>query len=212
MLLQVLPLVLALSGQVAAQQAPPPVTSPPAQVAPAQVQTAPRTPPPPYNEKLDAKAAIETAIHGAATDDIRVLINWGANDDPGSKAFAKVRSAPEIARSEPSFFSDEYKVVNVNVGHLDANVDLAKSYGVTLSADALPALTLLDAKGKVIANTTAAALRPENDPAGIDAPKLAAFLKSHQAPPPNDTAKFEAAVKQAKKADKTVFVWFSAPW
>jgi hypothetical protein len=212
MLLQVLPIVLALSGQVTAQT-PPPATPPPAPVQ--TIQTPPRTPPPPpplYNEKLDAKAAIETAIHGAATDDIRVLINWGANDDPGSKAFAKARSAPEISRSTPSFFSDEYKVVSVNVGHLDANVALAKSYGVKLSADALPALTLLDAKGKVIANTTAAALRPENDPAGIDAPKLAAFLKSHQAPPPNDTAKFEAAVKQAKKADKTVFVWFSAPW
>ena len=81
-----------------------------------------------------------------------------------------------------------------------------------LSADALPALTILDATGKVIANTTAASFRPEGDSAGIDATKVAAFLKQHQAPAPDAVAPFEAALKQAKAEGKTVFVWFSAPW
>ena len=102
--------------------------------------------------------------------------------------------------------------MNVNVGHLDKNVDLAKSYGVTLKADGLPALTVLDAAGKVLANTDAVALRLDADPAGIDPVKLAAFLKSHQAPAPDAVAPFEAALKQAKREGKTVFVWFSAPW
>jgi len=189
MLLQVLPLVLALSGQTT--QAPPP--PPPAQTVPARTVATPqtpRTPPPLYIEKADAKAAIETAIHAAATDDVRVLINWGSNDDAGSKAFAQARSAPEIAKATPSFFSDEYKVVSVSVGHLDQNMDLAAAYGVKLSADALPALTVLDGDGKILANATAASFRPAADPAGIDAPKVALFLKAHQAPFPNAAAQF----------------------
>jgi hypothetical protein len=204
-MLHALPFFLALIVQAAGQQTPPP----PAQVVSVVQRPAP---PPLYNEKADAKAVIEAAVHAAATDGIRVLINWGANDDAGSKKFADAKKAPEIAQSTPSFFSDEYKVVNVDVGHLDKNLDLAQTYGVKLSADALPALTILDATGKVIANTTAAALRPEGDNIGIAAPKVAAFLKQHQATAPDAVAPFEAALKQANAEEKTVFVWFSAPW
>ena len=204
-MLHALAAVLMLSGQAVPQSPPPAAPRPPA-------QTAPRTPPPVYNETADAKAAIDAAIHAAATDDVRVLINWGANDNEGSKRYAQARALPEIVKSTPSFFSDEYKGVNVDVGHLDRNVSLAASYGVKLSAASLPALTVLDAAGKVVVNIDAAALRPDNDPAAIDAVKLAAFLKSHQAPAPDATAQFEAALKQAKRDGKTVFVWFSAPW
>jgi thioredoxin 1 len=207
-MLHLVPLLLAFAGQAASQ------TTPPAQPA-AQVQTAPakavkRAAPPPYNEKADAKAAIEAAVKAAATDDIRVLINWGANDDPVSKEFVDIRRAPEL--SDPRFFSDEYKVVNVDVGHLDRNLDLAKSYGVKLSAESLPAFTVLDAAGRVLANTTAAALRPNGDASAIDPTRVAAFLAEHQAPAPDAIAPFEAAIKQAKKEGKSVFVWFSAPW
>jgi hypothetical protein len=205
-MLHSLPFFVALIVQAGGQQIPPPPS--PAQVASVVQRPAQR---PLYDEKADAKAAIEAAVHGAAIDGIRVLINWGAIDDPGSKKFADAKSAPEIAQATPSFFSDEYKVVNVNVGHLDKNLDLAQSYGVKLSADGLPALTVLDETGKVIANTTAAAFRPDGDSAGIDARKIAAFLKQHQAPAPNAVAQFEAALKQAKSDGKTVFVWFSAP-
>jgi hypothetical protein len=206
-MLHTLPFFVALLVPAGGQQTPPP--PPPAQVVSVVQRPAQR---PLYDEKADAKAAIEAAVHAAATDGIRVLINWGAIDDPGSKKFADAKSAPEIAQATPSFFSDEYKVVNVNVGHLDKNLDLARTYGAKLSADGLPALTVLDETGKVIANTTAAALRPEDDSAGIDAPKVASFLKQHQAPAPDAVAQFEAALKQAKTDGKTVFVWFSAPW
>ena len=180
-MLHTLPFFVALLVQPGGQQTPPP----PAQVVSVVQRPAPR---PLYDEKADAKAAIEAAVRAAATDGIRVLINWGAIDDPGSKKFADAKSAPEIAQATPSFFSHEYKVVNVNVGHLDKNLDLAQAYGVKLSADGLPALTVLDETGKVIANTTAAAFRPDGDSAGIDARKVAAFLKQHQVPAPNAVA------------------------
>jgi hypothetical protein len=165
---------------------------------------------PPFDEMADAKAAIKTAVDKAALDDIRVLVTWGANDNNASKRSLESRKDPAI--TEPAFFGDEYKAVNVNIGHLDKNIDLAKSYGAQLKAEALPALTVLDAAGTVVANTNASTLRPEKDPAGIDPAKLAAFLKSHQAPAPNATAIFETALNQAKNEDKMVFAWFSAPW
>jgi len=163
-----------------------------------------------FDEKADAKAAIRTAVDAAANDGIRVLIAWGANDDNGSRLFLASKRAPAV--STPSFFSKEYKTVKVDVGHIDKNVNLAKSYGAKLKADALPALTVLDSAGKVIANTNAAALRPDADPSRIDPVKVAAFLKLHQAPAPDAIAPFEAALKQAKTEGKAVFVWFSAPW
>lgn len=204
-MLYALPLILALSGMAAGQQA-----SPPAQVPAQPVQKARPPAPPPFDEKADAQALIDAAVKAAAADDIRVLITWGANEESGSKLFIAAKRAPDIAKA--GFFSDEYKSVNVNVGKLDRNIDLAKHYGAKLKGDALPALTVLNAAGKVLANTDAAALRPATDAAGIDPGKVAAFLKSHQAPAPDAVAPFNAALKRAEKEGKTVFVWFAAPW
>jgi len=166
--------------------------------------------PPPFDEKADAKAAISRTVAAAAVDGIRVLITWGANDDSGSKLFMEAKRAPALFRS--SLFQDEYKTVNVDVGNADRNVNLAKIYGVTLNAKELPALTVLDSTGKVLANTNAAALRPETAPTGIDPEKIVAFLKSHQAPAPDAGVQFEASLKKATREGKMVFAWFSAPW
>ena len=114
-MLHTLPLILALIVQAAGQQTPPP----PAKIVSVVQRPAPS---PLYNDKADAKAAIESAVRAAATDGIRVLINWGANDDAGSKKFADAKKAPELAQSTPSFFSDEYRLVSVDVGHLDKNL------------------------------------------------------------------------------------------
>ena len=188
-------MALALSLQVSPlQQAPP---------APA-ARPAPRI----YNEAADAKAAIDAAVKSAALDEIRVLINWGANDDERSAKFAALRSARELG----SFFSDEYKVVPVNVGHGDRNLDVARQYGATIVPDSLPALTILDHTGKVLAQGAARDLLSDTDEAAFDPKKVAAFLAKYQSPAPDAAAPFEAAMSQAKREGKSVFVWFSAPW
>jgi hypothetical protein len=208
MLLQLLPVMVVLTGQAV-----PPPTAPPATVRPAtQVVGAapvqsPRPVPKTYNETADAKAAIESAVHAANTDDVRALVVWGANDNERCAAFDVTRRSRDLGTA----WSDEYKLAFVDVGRADRNVDLAKSYGVTLAADSLPALTILDQKGKVLANLSSRDLAAA-DGAGFDSKKLAAFLTSHQAPQPDATAQFEAALKQAKSEGKTLFVWFSAPW
>lgn len=207
MVLHVLPFVVTMIGQVAP---PPPPQTAPAQVvvAPAQVARPPATPPKTYNETADAKTLIAAAVKASATDDIRVLINWGANDDDRSKAFVAAQRARDVS---PRFFLDEYKVAYVDVGHLDKNLDVARQYGAVLEHGALPALTVLDQTGKVLANISSRDLASE-DGGGFDSKLISSFLTKYQAPAPDAVASFEAAVQQAKRDGKTVFVWFSAPW
>jgi hypothetical protein len=188
MLLYVLPLMVALAGQVAAARPAPPL----------------------YDPAADAKKLIEAAIKSANVDDIRVLINWGANDDPASVRFGQVLKTPEVTRTR--YAADEYRIVNVDVGHLDKNLDLARTYGATLSSGALPALTVLDQKGKIVAQARATDFISTSDPAAFDPNKVAAFLTKNQALAPDALPLFEAAVKQANQDGKYVFVWFSAPW
>lgn len=205
MILHWLPVAIALTGQAIPPPPAPPPTVRPAQVVGAAPVQSPRPAPKLYNETADAKTQIETAVHAANTDDVRALVIWGANDNPQCTAFETARRA-----AGGTFFSDEYKVAYVDVAKADKNLDVAKSYGVTLAADALPALTVLDQKGKLIANLSSRDIAA--DGAGFDSKKLAAFLSSHQAPQPDAMAQFEAAQKQAKSEGKTLFIWFSAPW
>ncbi len=192
---------LVLGALPGAQAAPPPPPRPPVVQRPA--------PPPLYNPAADPRAQIDAALKSAKEDGIRVLINFGSNDDEASKAFAAARRNRELS----PLFVDEYKGVNVDVGRLERNLDVARSYGVTLNAADLPALVVLDADGKVLARTSGAALRSDADPAAHDPAKIAAFLKAHQAPPPPDAQPvFDAALQQATREGKRLFVWFSAPW
>ena len=193
---------LVLVAPPGAQAAPPPPPQPPVAVQrPA--------PPPVYNPMADPNAQIAAALKSAKEDGIRVLLNFGANDDEPSKAFAAARRNRELS----PFFGDEYKVVSVDIGQRDKNLDVAQAYGVTVKAGELPALAVLDADGKVLARTSGTAFRSEADPAAHDPSKIAAFLKTHQAPPPPDAQPvFDAALQQATREGKSLFVWFSAPW
>jgi len=195
--------LLLISGGPAPPQNPPPVPAAPA-AKPAQ---APRKL---FNETADPKAQIATAVAAAAEDGIRVLIVWGSNDDERSANFTKVQRAPEV--SGPRFFSDEYKVVYVDVGRADKNLEVASSYGMTLAAGSLPAFTVLDSAGTPVARASAQNF-PATDPGTPDARKIAAFLAANQAPPPPDPEPMlRAALGQAKKDGRYVFLWFTAPW
>jgi hypothetical protein len=195
--------LLLVSGGPAPPQNPPPVPAAPA-ARPAQ---APRKL---FNETADAKAQIATAVSAAAEDAVRVLLVWGSNDDERSANFTKVQRAPEV--SGPRFFSDEFKVVYVNVGKADRNADLASSYGTTIAAATLPAFTVLDAAGKAVGRAASVDFAGA-DPVTLDARKFAAFLAANQAPPPPDPdPMLTAALGQAKKDGRYVFLWFTAPW
>jgi hypothetical protein len=201
------PLLLLLGPGL--QQPPPP--QPPPTSASAAVAAKPAQPARKlFNETADAKAQVASAIAAAAEDGIRVLLVFGSNDDERSANWPKIQRAQEIAG--PRFFSDEYKVVYIDVGKADKNLDVASSYGMKIDAASLPAFAVLDEKGTAVTRASAAEF-PGADAVSLDAKKVAAFLAANQAaPPPDPEPQLKAAVSQAKKDGKYVFLWFSAPW
>ena len=205
MLARVLPFALVVltgAGQTTAQP-PKPVPTTPAPVVRQAV-----TRPPIYT--ADVKERMARALELADVDDIRVLINWGTNDCEPCKQFDLATTQPEVRKTR--FAMDEYHVVNVDVGNLDKNLDLAKQYGVTLEKALLPMLTVLDDRGRVLTQASAPDFLAAGKPDVFDLAKIAAFFTLHQAPAPDAVAPFDAAVKRAKTEGKLVFVWFSAPW
>jgi len=108
---------------------------------------------PMYDEAADAKAEIRAALADAQRANVPVLIVFGANWCGDCKvldmAFKSGASAPLIARN--------YRVVKVNVGRFDRNVDIAQAYGVPLKKG-IPAVVVLSQQGQVIYATRAGEL------------------------------------------------------
>jgi protein disulfide-isomerase len=100
--------------------------------------------PAPYDESADAKADIRAALVDTQQTKVPVLVVFGANWCGDCKmldtAFKTGAAAPLIAKN--------FKVVKVNVGRFDHNVDVADSYGVPLKKG-IPAVAVLSVQGKV---------------------------------------------------------------
>jgi thioredoxin 1 len=99
----------------------------------------------PYNETADARLEIRHALSQAATTNTPIIIVFGANWCGDCKmldsAMKTGTSAPLLAR--------DFKIVKVNVGHFDKNLDVAKSYGVPL-AKGIPAVAIISPKNEVL--------------------------------------------------------------
>jgi protein disulfide-isomerase len=100
-------------------------------------------PAPIYNEAADAKAEIRATLAEAAKANVPVLVVFGANWCGDCKmldaSFKSGASAPLIAK--------HFKVVKVDVGRFDRNVDVAEAYGVPLKKG-IPAVAVLSPQGK----------------------------------------------------------------
>jgi protein disulfide-isomerase len=109
--------------------------------------------PGPYEEGADARAQIRAVQQEAARTQLPVLVVFGANWCGDCKvldmAFKEGAAAPLIAR--------HFKVVKVDVGRFDHNVDIAESYGVPLK-NGIPAVAVLSPQGQVLYATQAGEL------------------------------------------------------
>ena len=107
----------------------------------------------PYNESADAKAEVRAALAEAQAAKVPVLVVFGANWCADCKvldmAFKSGASAPLIQKN--------FKVVKVDVGRFNHNVDIAELYGVPLKSG-IPAVAVLSADGKAIYATRAGEL------------------------------------------------------
>lgn len=99
----------------------------------------------PYDEGVDAKAAVQATLAQAQAAKLPVLVVFGANWCGDCKmldmAFHSGASAPLIAQ--------HFKVVKVDVGRFDRNVDIAQRYEVPLK-QGIPAVALLSPEGKLL--------------------------------------------------------------
>jgi protein disulfide-isomerase len=99
----------------------------------------------PYNETADARLEIKQALTEAATAQTPIIIVFGANWCGDCKmldaAMKTGASAPLLAR--------DFKIVKVDVGHWDKNLDVAKLYGVPLEKG-IPAVAIISSKGGVL--------------------------------------------------------------
>lgn len=158
-----------------------------------------------YDEKADAKALINTALESARRENRRVLIQWGGNWCHWCVLLHnKFKSDPTLAKT----LRYEYDVV-----HIDSkNTDLMKSYNVDQKAG-VPYLTVLDADGKVLTNQETEFFETKADGKnGHDAKKLQEFLVKNQAKPKDAAEVLSAALAEAAKSDRMVFLHFGAPW
>jgi protein disulfide-isomerase len=107
----------------------------------------------PYNEAADAKLEIKQALAQAAPTNTPIIVVFGANWCPDCKmldsAMKDGASAALLAR--------DFKIVKVNVGRWDKNLDIAKSYGVPLEKG-IPAVVIVSPKNEVLYVTQAGEL------------------------------------------------------
>ena len=139
-----------------------------------------------------------------------MLIQWGANWCGWCNWLAAtMQHNPELSHE----LLYEYELVHLDLGHFDKNLDLAKELGAEIKS--IPYLTILGADGKTVVHSNSEPFEiKEATPAGDhhDAAKLVAFLAEHQARPVDAKVVRAAALAQAKKDGRMVFLRFGAPW
>jgi len=99
----------------------------------------------PYNEAADAKLEIDQALTQSAATMTPIILVFGAN----WCGDCKMLDAAMKNGASASLLSRDFKIVKVNVGHFDKNLDLAKSYEVPLSKG-IPAVVVISSKKDVL--------------------------------------------------------------
>ena len=107
----------------------------------------------PYDETADAKLDIKQALTQAATANTPVIVVFGANWCGDCRA---LDTAMKNGASAP-LLSRDFKIVKVDVGQMDKNLDVARSYGVPLDKG-IPAVAIISTNNEVLYATKAGEL------------------------------------------------------
>ena len=163
--------------------------------------------PPLPTYQADVAARLARASADAQHENRRVLIVWGSNAEKPSQDFilTMIRT-PELSRT----LLYEYEIVRAEFA---GNEAAARKFNATPAADGLPYLTVLDAQGAVIANHPAAPFKAAGSGAAAwDGRKLNETLAKYKPTYVNAEPLLAAALDRAKRENKTLFLWFNAPW
>ena len=99
----------------------------------------------PYDDKADAKADVQRALSAAKTTGMPVLVIFGANWCADCRALDKALSSGKNAE----LVAREFKVVKIDVGQFDRNLDVAARYGNPIKKG-IPAAVVLSPQGEVL--------------------------------------------------------------
>jgi thioredoxin-related protein len=161
---------------------------------------------PVYDEKANAKELIDAALVSAKRENRRVLIQWGGNWCSWCILLHdRFKSDKDLAKT----LRYEYDVVYIDSR---SNSELMKKYGADKN-DGVPYLTLLDADGKLLINQSTVPFETKIDGNnGHDPKKIQEFLTAQKASPLKADSVLEAALAEADKSERRVFLHFGAPW
>ena|SRR5579871_4498892 len=98
-----------------------------------------------YPDPAEAKSDLAAALRKATATHKRVIVDFGGNWCGDCQVLDMYFHNPE---NRP-ILEANYVLVHVNVGHYDANLDLAQRYGIPLEKG-VPALVVLSGTGKVL--------------------------------------------------------------
>lgn len=98
-----------------------------------------------YPDPAQAKADLAAALKIAATTHKRILLDFGGNWCPDCQVLDIYFHDP----ANRSILEAKFVLVHVNIGHMDANLDIARQYEVPLQRG-VPALAVLRENGKLL--------------------------------------------------------------
>jgi len=101
--------------------------------------------PMPYDEAADAKADLKQTLSAAKKSQMPVLVIFGANWCKDCRALDQALSTGRNAE----LVKREFKVVKVDVGNFDKNLDVAEAYGNPIKKG-IPAAVVLSPNNKVL--------------------------------------------------------------
>ena len=98
-----------------------------------------------YSETADPKADIAAALHKAAAEHKRVIVDFGGDWCGDCQVLDIYFHQPPNA----DLLEKNYVLVHVWIGHMDQHVDVAEKYGIPLNKG-VPALAVLGPTGNVL--------------------------------------------------------------
>jgi thiol:disulfide interchange protein len=98
-----------------------------------------------YSATADAHADIAQAIHSAAREHKRVLLDFGGNWCGDCQVLNIYFHQPQ----NHAILDKNYVLVDIDIGRMDKNVDVAKKYDVPIQRG-VPALAVLDSHGRLL--------------------------------------------------------------
>jgi thioredoxin 1 len=102
-----------------------------------------------YNENADAHAEVRAAIAEAAQEHKRIILDFGGN----WCGDCQVLDIYFHQQPNADLLSQNFVLVDIDIGHMDRNIDLAQRYNVPLQKG-VPALAVLDAHGRLLYSQT----------------------------------------------------------